>query len=474
MLASEIRILTPRGRERIHTAALEVLERTGIAVEEAALRGALGTRGARVSASDVVRIPRELVGECLATVDRAPVLRCVNGKVLGHGPEDRHYSALVTDPYIIDYRDGVRRPRLDDIARHARLGDALPLVDSIHLMDDTIPDLDTRTSELKCLEVFVGNTTTAYHCAPGSLRAARTWIEIAEIMAGGSLKQNPILGAYVPSVSPLVLAEVNTGQLRMFLDAGVMCNLGPCGIAGATAPFPVAGLLAQSWAEFLALVVAAQVIAPGAAVLGGGGGAHHMDPRTGGSLYSGWPKALASAAMNELCAGFGIPVHSGNLSTLVSNYGVQNGMESALGAFATFFAPSQGFGSLGSLANACGMSAAQIVLHHDLIEMLERFRRGIDVTDEKLSVAAIAAVGPRGDFLEDELTLKYLRSDEHFFASSFEQCAGAADLTTMVERAQQRAEQLMATHRPAVPAERLAEVARYVERELGRAGAGVA
>jgi trimethylamine:corrinoid methyltransferase-like protein len=127
------------------------------------LRRDLARRGARVSVSgDVVRLPRELVDECLATVDRNPILRCVNGKTLGHRPGERHYSALVTDPYIVDYREGIRRPRLDDIARHARLGDALPLVDSIHLMDDTVPELETPVSELRCLEAFVANTTTAY------------------------------------------------------------------------------------------------------------------------------------------------------------------------------------------------------------------------------------------------------------------------------------------------------------------------
>jgi len=179
-------------------------------------------------------------------------------------------------------------------------------------------------------------------------------------------------------------------------------------------------------------------------------------------------KALASAAMNELCAGLDLPTATGNLSTLCSNYGVQNGLESALGAFATFFGRANNYGSLGSLANACGMSAVQIVLHHDLIETLERFRRGLDTAAEKLAVEAIISAGPRGDFLMDPLTLKYLRSDEHFFAPCFELCAGTEDKATMAERAHERAEDLIASHQPAVPEDRLEEVHRYVARELGK------
>jgi len=469
MLADGTRVLSDEGRQRVHDASLEVLAKAGVRAEEGELHDQLMARGARAAGEGgCVRIPRELVSECLASFDRSPVLRCVNGKTLQLGGQDRHYSSLVTDPYIIDYKEGIRRPRLEDIARHARLGDALPLVDQIHLMDDTTPDLDTATSELRCLETFVANTTTAYHCAPGTLRGTRHWIEVAEIMAGGSLAANPILAAYVPAVSPLVLTELNVKQLRMFLDRGVLCQVGPCAIAGATAPYPVAGLLVQSWAESLSMIVAGQVCKPGSPVVCGGGGAHFADMRTGASIYSGVSKALASAAMCELCAWHGIPTQSGNLSALSSNYGVQNGMESALGAFGTFFGRVNLYGSLGSLANACGMSAVQIVLHHDLIEMLERYRRGIDLTDEKLAIDAILAVGPRGEFMTDPLSLKYMRSDEHFYAPCFEMCVGTQDRATMEERAHQRAEDLIASHEPAVPTDRLEEVHRYVERELAR------
>ena len=467
MIDMGIKVLSDDERQRIHTAAIEVLARAGVAVQEEQLRKQLIQRGASPGrTSEHLLIPRQLVDECLGSVDRVPTLRCVNGRTLDHGPSDRYYSAIVTDPYVIDYKEGTRRPRLDDIGRHARLADALPLVALIHMMDDTVPGLAPHESELKGLETFVSNTTAAYHCAPGSMESTRYWIEIAEIMAGGSLDENPILAAYVPSVSPLTLTEFNTKQLRMFLEHRVLCNLGPCAIAGATAPYTVAGLVVQSWAEFLAMAVAAQVIKPGSGLAGGGGGAHPIDMTSGASLYSGVSKALASTAMAELCAWFDIPVISGNLSTLCSTYGVQNGMESAVGAFGTFFSRVNRYGSMGSLANALGMSATQMVLHHDLVEMLESFRAGITVTDETLAVESIATGAREGNFMTDPLTLKYLRSGEHFFPPSFEVCPGTADVSTMAARAHERAEDLIASHCPAVPEDRLEDVQKYVAKEL--------
>ena len=183
-------------------------------------------------------------------------------------------------------------------------------------------------------------------------------------------------------------------------------------------------------------------------------------------MYSGISKALASAAVNELGEWLDIPTATGNFSTLCSNYGVQNGMETALGVFATFFTRSNVYAGMGSLANACGMSATQIVLHHDLARMMQRMWEAIDVSEEKLALESITAVSPRGNYLEDTLTLKYLRSEEHFYASSFEQCAGTQDVKTMAERAHGRAQQLINSHTPAVPEDRLEEVHRYVRKHL--------
>jgi trimethylamine--corrinoid protein Co-methyltransferase len=218
------------------------------------------------------------------------------------------------------------------------------------------------------------------------------------------------------------------------------------------------------------MLTASQIIEPGSAAVGGGGGAHVMDMSTAESLYSGVAKYLASAAINELCEWLDLPTETGNYSALCSKLDVQNGLESMMGMFATFFSRGNIRHGMGSLANACGMSPVQIVIDHDLTEMLQHFQQGIDITDEKLSVESIVSVGPRGQFLADPLTLKYLRTNEHFYASCYERCAGGQDLKGMAQRAHERAEDLMASHTPAVPEARVEEVRRYVERELEKLG----
>jgi trimethylamine--corrinoid protein Co-methyltransferase len=424
----------------------------------------LRQRGARVDeASGIVRIPRELVQECLESTDKRPTIRCVNGKTLYPYGDHRYYGSLILDPYIIDYNEGARPPRLNDVVYHARIGDYLEKVDIIYKMDQACSDVPEELTDLLTLEAFVSNTTTAYFCAPASLASARTWVEVAEIMAGGSLRDYPLLVGYVATVSPLVFPKESGEMMRFFLDHGVVMRAGPCPMAGATSPFTLAGTMVIAEAEVLFFVVATQVIQPGAPVMVAAGG-HSVDMMTGYFLYAGPVKDLLHGAAIDMAAYHKLPCTAGLFSTFVSRYDVQNGYDTALGIVLNFFAKNHIYGGMGSIANATGVGAEQIILHHDLIDALERMAEGIDVTDEKLAVESIIAAGPGGNFLMDDLTLKYLRLEEHYERGSFVRCAPAQDRQGMVEWAHDMVQNIIRSHQPAVPEDRLEEVRRYVRK----------
>jgi trimethylamine--corrinoid protein Co-methyltransferase len=464
VLSVNVQFLPGNGCERVYHSALEVLERAGVKVGDEALIRLFQKRGAQVDeASGVVRIPRELVQECLATTGRRPTIRCVNGKTLHPYGDNRYYGSLILDPYIIDYDEGARPPRLSDVVSHARIGDYLEKVDTIYKMDQMCSDVPEGLTDLLTLEAFVSNTTTAYFCAPASLDSARTWVEVAEIMAGGSLRDVPLLIGYVATVSPLVFPPKSGEMLRFFLDRGVVVRAGPCPMAGATSPFTLAGTMVMAEAEILFFIVAAQVVSPGAPVLVAAGG-HSIDMMGGHFLYAGPVKDLLHGAAIDMAAYHGLPCTAGLFSTFVSRYDMQNGYDTALGIILNFFTKNHIFGGMGSIANATGVSAEQIILHHNLIDALERMAEGIDVTDEKLAVESIVEAGPGGNFLMDDLTLKYLRSGEHYDGGLFVRCAPAQDAQGMVEWAHDMAQDIVRSHKPAVPEDRLEEVRRYVKK----------
>ena len=75
MLASGIKILSEDDLQRIHDAAVKVLQQRGVWVEDEKLRQQLKQRGAGDGLkTDEVRLSRELVAECLQSAGRRPVL----------------------------------------------------------------------------------------------------------------------------------------------------------------------------------------------------------------------------------------------------------------------------------------------------------------------------------------------------------------------------------------------------------------
>jgi trimethylamine--corrinoid protein Co-methyltransferase len=441
-----------------------------VRIEDDEILRELTRRGAKARPGSAdVSIPPALTEEALQTVNRRPVLYTVAGKPLCLYDDNRYYGSLCIDPFILDYERGLRAPVVDDVARHARLGDALPRVDLIYKMDQACADAPGVLSDLRTIEAFISNTTTAWMCAPASLESARLWASVAEIMAGGNPRARPILIAYVAPISPLRLNKEAIDMMRLLMRRGVMLRGGPCPMAGATSPYPLAGTLVQSVAEILMQLVVAQIIEEGSAFAPIVGGAS-MDMHSGNCLYGGPVKDALHVAAIEMIEHLGLPSTAGFLGTTCSNYGLQNGVESAFSALLGYPLRNHIMFGMGSLANACGVGTEQIVLHHDLVDILEWYAAGIDTCREKLAVDSVLSVGPGGDYLCEAGTLGLLRSQEHFAHPDFVACRGGGDETTLLANLHARAEQLIREHEPGVPPDRLERARRFLKDEERRIG----
>ncbi len=120
-------------------------------------------------------------------------------------------------------------------------------------------------------------------------------------------------------------------------------------------------------------------------------------------------------------------------------------------------------------------SYEQLVIDNDIIRMVRRLIEGIPVDDEALAVDVIASVGPGGNFLMEEHTLRHMKREQsqprildRTMRYSWE-AAGSKDLTQV---AREVALEILENHRPEpLPpgvAERLREIIREAEAELCR------
>ncbi len=64
----------------------------------------------------------------------------------------------------------------------------------------------------------------------------------------------------------------------------------------------------------------------------------------------------------------------------------------------------------GMLDSGLIFSYAQLVIDNDIFKMIRKVMQGMQIDDENLAVDIIKSVGPGGDFLMQDHTIKYMRT----------------------------------------------------------------
>ena len=472
----QLSVLSDAEIEKIHAQTLQVLEKVGFRVLDGECRALLARAGAKIDrANDNVYLPPRLVTEALAEAPATFEIHRQDGKACTMGGDQRVYSSLVVDPWIIDYEtQKPRRPVLNDIYRHTRLGDALELTDAIHLMEMPPADLPPETAYIKSQETFLTNTTKHIRAYPTSIVSTHEWLHLAEILAEGKdLAEHRIMSLGVAITSPMILSEINYFILKTAAQRGLMMFPTVCPMAGTTSPLTFASNVLSANVENVFFIALAQLVKPGALVTHAAGQSL-TDLKTGHDIYYNADKMLWKIANVQMGKFYNVPVAGESAGTIVGRYDMQAGIEGALLLLPSIVCGQNYFSGIGSNYNACGMSAEMIVMQADLVQLLERIAAGIDTSDRMLGYDSIAAVGPGGHFLEDVLTIKMLRSGEFFTGGSFDRLGerSANDKKdSMLVRAHEKVEQLLATHEPAVKesvAEEIHRWAREKEAAVGR------
>jgi len=469
MKLTEPLVLSPTEIERVHARSLTILERAGVRVQDPECRDLLVRAGAKAEASgETIRLPRELVEECRQAAPSRFPLYGRDGQVVEVGTETRVFGSLVIDPWVIDHAtQAPRRPVLEDVARHARLGDALDEVGFLYRMDMPPEDVPGDEGYVRSLAAFVLNTTKPVLAAPASTESLRHWLEVAEILAGGRpIGERPFLMLSAPVTTPLTFHALNAEIMKEGVRRGLPVAAQTEPIAGTTAPLSFAGGLLMGNAENLFLVVMGQLLHPGAAIaysIGNG----LTDLRTGHALFYPAEKTLWKIASAQMARFYGLPLEGEATGSMVGRYDTQNGIEHALHMLPTVLSGGGMFNGLGSCFNACGMSAEMIVIHAELVRLVERLRQGIEVTDTTLAAESIIQAGPGGHFLEEPLTLANLRSGEFLAEGCFDRLGErnpTGDEGTLLTRAHQRVEELLAQHAPTVPEADVDAIHRWADR----------
>ncbi len=440
------RVLSDVQIEQIQQATEEVLEVTGFQVMEERAQRQCAAAGAKVdAASGRVRLPRQLLRELLKQVPASYTIRGIDGRSWEIGGDVPLGVAIVTDPWIIDYASGrPRRPVLSDLRRHTVIAQKMEHVASVSCMDFPAADFPGPGSNLRALQEHLLYFSKHSHFAPAHPDSVSGWLDIMNILSGGRpLRGSRLFSVFLALISPLTISEMNVGLLRLACeyDAPVIPTV--CPMAGSTSPHSLAGTLVQGNAENLFTAALAQIIRPGQPYLYAFGPST-MDMRSGHDLYYTLEKVLWKIASVQMAKSYKLPSAAECGGTMTYRYDPQNGMESSLFMLAAVDSGADVLAGFGSGYTAMAMSAEMMVIQESWMQAARFLRRGINTEPFQLGVASIAAAGPGGDFLTDELTLQTMRDGSFFTNDLFDYNPCGHEGPGMLERAHAKVEQMVA------------------------------
>ncbi|WP_293577414.1 trimethylamine methyltransferase family protein [Phaeobacter sp.] len=410
--------LSATDMDKIHNAALDALERIGLADAPESGVAYLTNAGAILGDDGRIRFPRALVEDTLAKANRSITLFSRDGKNdLELSGSRVHYGTAGAAVHVVDvhgkeYRDST----VQDLHDAARITDQL---DNVHFLQrpmvcrDIVDnmEMDLNTVYASCAGTFkhIGTSFTEPHHVPPAL-------EMLHMIAGGEDKwrERPFVSnsnCFV--VPPMKFATESCEVMELCIKGGMPVLLLSAGMAGATAPSTVAGAIVQAVAECLAGLVYVNAVKPGAPAIFGTW-PFGLDLRTGAMSIGSGEQALLSAGCAQMHRYYDLPGGAAAGASDSKMPDMQAGWEQMCSnVMAGLSGLNMVYESAGMHASLLGFCLESLILSDDIIGQALRCVRGIEVSEDTLAVDQIAEVclGGTGHYLGTDATLSRMQQD---------------------------------------------------------------
>ncbi|MCK4787756.1 MAG: trimethylamine methyltransferase family protein [Desulfobacteraceae bacterium] len=404
-------VLSQAQLDTLKTGTLQILAEVGVRFPSKKALDIFKDHGADVDrTTQVVRISPNLVEKALSTAPRSFILG-------GREPRfdlvlDGKHSYLSTDgcgTRVIDLETRQeRRSQKEDVARMARICDALPLIGFfwplVSAQDHglTAPLHECHAGLTNTLKHVRGGTTVSPELAP-------YLVEMATVVSGSEKerRKRPPICANICTIAPLTHDHHGIETALVYAEAGIPTSFMAMPTMGSTAPATPWGALVEGDAEVVSAMVLMQLAHPGAPVF------HSievslMHPRTGGyvtgvNIPFGTMTVQIAHNWNVPCLG------GGGTSNDAKDIGWYSGSASGMGA--SFIPVSGGeiCGYLGMLDGSMLLYPEQIILDHEIcLEIYQSYKK-VEFDEADMALDVIKSVGPGSHFLREKHTRVHIR-----------------------------------------------------------------
>lgn len=408
---------TAEDLDKIHQATCEVLETTGFEIlEPSAFRLFRDIADSVDSEKRVVTLKESTIKDLISN---APSVITLYGRKEGQdvtlGAGKVHYGTGGTALNIHDYENNDAKPaKLKDLADVARLVDVL---ENIHLLLlPTYPN-EIEFENIDVNRFLTGLVYTSKHIMGGvyTKQGIQDVIAMAEEIAGSpeALRERPIISMIACGISPLRLDSKYGAFMMEIAKQGIPLAVPVEPLCGATSPATLAGNLLIQNCDSLINVMLTQLVNPGTPVIYGCV-ATSTDMRDLGYLGGPVESGMLNAGAAQLAQYYGLPYYGTAGISDSKTLDAQSGYESAINNLLVGLAGGDFIhDAAGLMEFAMTVSREKLVIDNEILGMVLRAVRGIEVNDDTLATELIKKVGPGGNFIATRHTRKNLKK-EHY------------------------------------------------------------
>lgn len=305
-----LKIFTDDELYEIHLATLEVLQKTGLFIEDEEALEILDGGGAIVdSKKKVVKFPPYLVEDAVRSAPSKILLAGRNPKNDFVMENNRvGFTNFGEGVFIVDpYNGKLRETTKADVANSAKIVDYLSELD-VYERAVGASDVPMETTQLHNAEAWLANTSKHGFMGSGNGYLTKKLVEMAAAIAGGKdrLRERPIISFITCPISPLQLIRDCCEIIIESARSGMAVNILSMAMAGGSSPVTLAGTLVDHNAEVLGGIVLNQLTCKGAPVIYGSS-TTAMDLRLASAAVGSPECALINAAVAQLSIYYLLP-----------------------------------------------------------------------------------------------------------------------------------------------------------------------
>ncbi len=406
-----LKVLNREQALAIHTAALEILEKTGVKMEHPEVRKMLLNAGCRDAGDDWLRMPSYLPERALRSAPRQIALYDQRGnKAMPLVDNNPFYGTGSDTTFTMDVETGERRrTALKDTANFAKLVDGLENISFVMSMSNP-EDVPIENIYVYAFAEMVKNTNKPICFIADSGKDIAKIHQIACAVTRGEeeLRRKPFLLNYSEAISPLRFPENVMERLVFCAEKGIPICFPSGSNAGGGAPITLAGAMALGIAENLVGLVVHQMVGEGSPFLFGPN-VSTLDMKATVVSYGCPEWSLTQAALADMRDElYGLPIWAYGGATDSKVMDAQAGAESMFSIVTSMLSRCNLIHDGGYLEYGGTSSLEMVTMNNELVAMSRFFVEGIPVNETTLALDAIQRVGsmPGSMFLTDDHTFE--------------------------------------------------------------------